>query len=241
MTRVEHSGFGGECERPSYILAKHLHMSSRTISTQIDLKKNWLSRHYNPSLCKLTCDSNIEFYNTNDIECKTENLNMTIETLRLMDFDEQSSDDICVNEIVIKTLNLQNSLKNLMLNIDTIDMDNHTLTQWQNVIESILKKEHFYQLENVIILLRIPSLDMDCNWILKMLKQNVQLLKYQFKQFIIGWTVDHVKCYVLEWNKDVDTKYLDEFKALCYQNDTKQEAQQQMKQKYSLLMRKWST
>ena len=187
LTSVKHFSL------PSYMLVKHLHLS---LDGKIDLNKNWLSPHCNPYLRQLTCDDNIKFKNINAPRNSLDDNykeNMNIDTLRLIDFDEGSSRDILNNKIVIDTQNLQNSLKNLLANIDTSDMDDETLLQWQNIIESILKKEHFYKLENVIILLGISSLEMhDTDWIFKMLQKNVKLLKYQFKQFIIGIINDYL-------------------------------------------------
>ena len=102
-----------------------------------------------------------------------------------------------------------------------------------------MKKEHFYKLENVIILLDSPSLETGCNRFVKILQKNVQVLKYQFKQFIIG-IKDHLRahCYVLEWNKNIDTKYLHGLNALCNEICGKQEIQKQMhmQEKYSFLL-----
>ena len=44
---------------------------------------------------------------------------------------------------MIETLNLQNSSKNLMLCVDLSDMGHQILNEWQNVIESIIKKRIF--------------------------------------------------------------------------------------------------
>ena len=173
---------------------------------------------------------------------------MNIETLRLMNFNKYSSHDIFNDKIVIESINLQNSLKNLLLYVDLIDldryMDDQDLTQWQNTIELTLKKEHFHKLENVIILLNILNGDIDA--IFKMLKENVQLLKYQFKQCTIGLNVDYINEYfyhahVLEWNKNIDKNYLDQFKELCYQKNEQQEIQDQMNKKFRLLKKKWSS
>ena len=234
---VEQHGFNAVFEGPSYILAEHLDLHFITI----DLDKNWLSPQHHPYMRKLTCRYDIEFEN---IYVKQEsNLdkrnNINIETLRLMNFDEDSSCDICNNKVVIESLNLQNSLKNLMLYIDFGSMRDENLTQWENVIEiSIIKKEYFYKLENVIIVLEIAHYHTD--WIWKMLKKNVQLLKYQFKQFIIGWNVHDRHYNVLEWNKQIDTKYLGQLKALYKQNNEQQGIQKQIEEKYLLLIDEWS-
>ena len=148
------------------------------------------------------------------------------------------SDDICNNKSVIDTLNLQNSLKNFMLHININCTDNQTLNKWQNVIESIVKKEHFYKLQNFSILLDVENQHID--WIFKILKKNVQLLKYQFKQFIIGLNIEHSHYHVLEWNTQIDKKYLACLESLWKRNNEKQEIRNQMQDKYWLLIDQWS-
>ena len=243
---VKHCDIDEGFEGPLCIAVEHLHLSLdiRIQFVKTDFNKNWLSRHYNPRLQKLTCDGNFNFENINveqgnDVNKKQ---NTNIETLRLRYLNSRSSCDIFNNKIVIESLNFQNSLKNLMLSLDVSSMDNQKLTQWQDVIESILKKERFYKLENVIFVFCISSHDID--WIVEMLKKNVQLLKYQFKQFIIGllWYANSMHSYhAFEWNKSIDTNYLDHLKALCKQSHQEPDIQDQMQQKYSLLWEKWSS
>ena len=115
-----------------------------------------------------------------------------------------------------------------------LDTPNKGLNEWKNAIKSIITKEHFYKLENVIILLRISSHDIDRMF--QIFAKHVQLLKYQFKRFIIGLCVDDVHYHVLEWNQNIDAKCLDHFKQLCYQK----QKQPEMKEKYQLLMNEWS-
>ena len=126
LTCVKHLPLPAGYEGRLYMLVKHLHVSFN-INVRIDLNEDWLSPHYNPYLRKLTCEDDIKFKNINDnqrnrLDDKYK-ANMNIETLRLIHFHEASSIDILNNKIVIETLNLQNSLKNLMVNIDTMDMD----------------------------------------------------------------------------------------------------------------------
>ena len=79
------------------------------------------------------------------------------------------------------------------------------------------------------------------DWIFKILQQNVQLLKYQFKRFIIGWNVNDSQHYVLKWNKEINTKYLDKLKARFNRNHTKRKTQIQRKDKYQRLTQQWSS
>ena len=74
---------------------------------------------------------------------------------------------------VYLTLNLQNSFKNLLLSVNTFGMNDQTLNEWQNVIDSIIKKERFYKLENVIISLCIAN---DTDWIFTILTKNIHEL-----------------------------------------------------------------
>ena len=239
LRMVKHDSLHARFDGPIRILAEGLQICSLTI----DLNKNWLSSHYNPYLRKLTCKYDIRFTNVN-IKINTsdkENMYMNIETLRLINFDQDSSYDICNNKILIEILNFEKSLKNLILHIHLTDMTNQQLNQCKNVIESILKKENLYTLQNVVILLHISRNDLDL--IFKMLKTNIQLLKHQFKQLIVGlrWRIhdlDDWHYIVLEWNQQIDNKYLDQLKALGQQNneELEQEIQHQMKEKYFSLL-----
>ena len=107
---------------PSCILAEHLHMNSRGL--QIDLNKSMMTPQYNPCLRKLTCEYDIQFDNKNKNVQQEKGTNnsyseiMNVETLRIKHFSERSSFDIFSDKTVIETLNLQNSLKNLLLNIE---------------------------------------------------------------------------------------------------------------------------
>ena len=250
LTNATHYDFDTGSEGPSYISVQHLHIISDVHHKQIDLKRNWLSQHYHPNLRKLTCEENVSFENINMINVKQlqqrrltlenrEN-DMNIDTLRLTRFHDDSSCDICTNQTVITTLNLQNSLKNLMLNINLTDMDDENLNQWHNAIESIVKKKYFYKLENAIILLSVPSNGVDA--IFKMFEKNVQLLNYQFEKLIIGLYVDYSHCHVFEWNKEIDKQYLDKMKSLCKQKNPYEdkEVQNQMREKFSSLNDEWS-
>ena len=118
LTRITHRNIYKTFTGPSRILAEHLQMNSP--SAQIDLHKNYLSLHHNPCLRKLTFHSDIEFVNKNVQQQNgtNNNKNLNVETLRLKRFSAYSSFDIVNNEIVIETLNLQNSLKNLLLNTE---------------------------------------------------------------------------------------------------------------------------
>ena len=256
LTRAKHSGLGDHkgSQPVLYMSVQHLRLHTNLLCNlrgiRIDLNKNWLSRHYSPSLQKLSCDYNIKFdkelkdvgHNQENLKKSTLDLdkqeNMNIETLRLRNFNAFSSCDICNDKIVIESLNLQNSLKDLMLTIRLTNMNNRTLNQWQNAIESIVKKEYFYNLEKVIILLTIARNDID--WIFTMLKANISLLKYQFKKFTIGLDI-YSHYHVLEWNKEIDETYLNQLQALCKQNNKKQEIQDQTKQKYCKLIDEWSS
>ena len=68
-----------------------------------------------------------------------------IQTLRLIEFDKYSND-----RAVIESCNLHNSLKNLVLHLKLHDINtsNVQLT-WRNVIQAVLKKEYYYNLEQV--------------------------------------------------------------------------------------------
>ena len=247
LTKTSHINIDQGLQGPKYMSVRHVHTKS---VTRLDLSNNdinILSRNNNPRLEKLTCERNIQFYSDINQSSTTQdsstgaNCNMNIKTLRLLHFDRQSSIDICFNQRVIELCNLQNSLTNLLLNIDMSAMSNDMFSKWQKVIESVLQKTYFYKLANVIILLEIQPFDI--NLIVEILEQNIQLLKYQFTKLIIGFhMLDGDKYYILQWNKDIDDKFLDEFLTLCY-NDNDQEiaidSNEKNKEKYEALAKQW--
>ena len=47
-------------------------------------------------------------------------------------------------------------------------------------------------------------------------------------------------CNVLEWNKEIDAKYLDQRNTMCKQNNQQQEIRNVTKQKYLRLIDEWS-
>ena len=149
---------------PAYILNKHLSIDCSIHPIKIDLNDNFLNNIYSPELEILTCYNNIQFsqvVETNDNKEKTSTSivdnNSTcpnIQTLRLVDFTIYSSCDICNNEKVIESCNLHNSLKNLVLDVKyNIENQEDERLKWRNVISTVLKKEHYYNLRLVNLLL----------------------------------------------------------------------------------------
>ena len=101
-----------------------------------------------------------------------------------------------------------------------------------------MQKERYYSLENVNLLLQLEHGQIE--WFFGLMKRNVPVLKYQFKQLKIGINIDGIKndiYQVIEWNPSVDQTFLDEHKALLDQNEGEFGRE---KNKYGILLNKWS-
>ena len=154
-----------------------------------------------------------------------EKINGRIETIRLIDFDLNSNTTILNDKKLIESCNFDNSLKNITININLTSLldfyNQSTLLQnnenWLLAFKNIFSKSHYYNLTNVNILFNInsyrPSVSELTTWreqighFFKILSENLEILKYQFKNFNIGFDInDHY--YVLKWNDKIDGKYL---------------------------------
>ena len=189
----------------------------------------------------LTCNKRVQFghhlMNGDINHCNAgDESRPNIETLRLLDFEDdlRYSLHILHNTNVIESLNLHNSCKNLLVQLD-ISVVGIVENSYKidTIIESILKKEHYYSLENVNLLLKSRHSYID--WMFTLLKRNVKILKHQFKQLNIGINIDHDPCLyqVIEWNSNVDEKFLSE-RENVFDDD------QQEKEKYDSLLQQWS-
>ena len=180
---------------PRFIESQHVCIFCSTIDCN-DLM-NTSTKCY-PRLKTITFEADIKFNNVDNINSDTNAIvNQSqllqypeIETMRLLNC--WSSVDICNNETLIESLNLHKSLKNLMLEMDTTQMAISNIRddfkQWMKAIGHILEKQYYHNLENVNILLDTYTGE-EFEFIddfFKVLKQNQQLLKHQFRQFNIG-------------------------------------------------------
>ena len=161
-----------------------------------------------------------------------------------MNFSNQYDSKLLNNKQVIELLNLQNTLKNLTI-FCSCDSQ-HEL----NAIEKILKKEYYFNLEKVNILLNtnthVTNLTHD---IFKLLKRNHQLLKYQFKQLNIGFEFwDNVcqfenhRYHVFAWNSSVDEKFLDEQCKICVKYEKMNQSEMKvgsMQEKFDIFESQW--
>lgn len=198
----------------------------------------------------LTCKHGVIFpdhvMSNNDNTCAVANgkggRRGNIETLRLLHLREGSRFDILNNVNVIQSLNLHRSCKNLFVDID---ITHATLNdKLYKVIESTLKKEYYYSLENVNLLLALTQRQID--WVFALLKRNVKILKHQFKQLRIGINVIGINTcmyQIIEWNSKVDEKFLNQCKSLFDDDQLHslkcQDQQEYEKNKYDMLLGQW--
>ena len=140
-----------------------------------------------------------------------------IETLRIIDCDEH---DILHEKKIIESFNLQNSLKNLTINLKVYAKQ----LAFCEEIKRFLDKEYFYKLENVNILFDIVCTQNDTiiHDIFAFFKKNRPKLKYQFKQFNIGLSqnfsdINIQTCHTFEWNASINDQFLDKQCNVCSQ------------------------
>ena len=146
---------------------------------------------------------------------------LNIDTLRLLP-QSLGCQTVLMNKILINTLNFPSTLKNL-----TIEMGARVGLNDISHIPSVLKKEYLYNLENVNILLSPWGIDKE-NGIDELLDEffdilcdNVNVLKYQFKQLNLGlhkrvkvvttniYIDDHAHTYAyFSWNSTIDVKFV---------------------------------
>ena len=195
------------------IEAKHTSLQN----LRIDLG-NWDWNH-NSSLKILTLDANSFIYHHDKIR---DRFNGQIETLRIIGHDFwmycDNSLDIFYKEKLIESLNLHNSLKNLIVEVITWAWSNDKhLKHWQEIISNLLVKKHYFNVDNLIILFKIERHDEGeiLDFIFNLLKKHVKVLKHQFKQLNIGIKQnnnmdEYDKYQIIEWNCNTDAKKLEQ-------------------------------
>ena len=245
---------------PRFISTRHIWLKNQTIDLTRD---KFFTNDCNPHLETVTFEKNIRFL-TNQLQDGGESINinkkninnnrgLAIKTLRLIGFNDKSLTSICDNKTVIQLCNLDDTLKNLTLEISAKKYhhgrNNHVFsfqrqivqiheTNWQKAINNILTKEFYNKLENVNILFRVES-NISIDWMVNILKTNEKILKHQFKRLNVGickHTMENSNTketyHVLEWNPKIDDKALEYFRRSCH-ND---EYQNGAKEKYSSIL-----
>ena len=112
-----------------------------------------------------------------------------ISTLRMIDLDcdyKFRNINILINLQLNKMLHLQSIVKNLTLHIRLEENDNtgDNTFEWRKMISKILQKDFYYELKNVNTLLDIDIENIEVFF--DILKENIQVLKYQFNKLNIG-------------------------------------------------------
>ena len=251
---------------------KGLPISAASAIANIDSKHVWLNgikidlrndkfftNKCHPEMKILTVEKMIGFItNEND---ESIDRGLKIETMRLVSFRNsnaygaQACYDICNKKLVIESLNLHNSLKNLTSEFIIHNSLTIVFDDCKKALENILQKKYYYKLENVNIILQLQYNLYNCNesigWFFKLLKDNHKILKYQFKQLNIavkdafGYRSSRLY-FILEWNNKIDDKSLEQdqerFNEMrCDDHDTAIDMHKykQLQQKYLLMKTQW--
>ena len=205
---LDYSSHNADCRvtGPCYIEAEH------------NVCDNFAAYRLFSTIRVLTCSggfSNLNFDKIQNVDC-----NYNIDTLRLIDFTAYSNNDICLNDKLIQQLNLHRSLANLTIDIDMTNSRYNEKGRADDVascikcIETILCKQHYHNLKNVNILIKMYSNDIEC--VFNLLKRNVSILKHQLNnQLNIGLQIEYdfiIEHCTFEWCPQIDGNFLNKQK-----------------------------
>ena len=262
--------------RPIYIDTRHMYFY-HGVDSDWFYKAQW----YCPNLVTLTfenCDIHLHDDYLQNINTRVKNDDICIcdpqiVTLRVINVhqDENCAKNIGMydmnilnNELIINRINLCTSVENVtvQLNIDaseSVITSTRFVTGIETTILHLLKKEYFHNLKNVNMLFcsvgKWERCQTTIDRVFKVLKENKRMLKYQFKQFNVGFyrSFDHGEnenknenenmkremYKVLQWNQNIDDKILDTIRlSLMQMNQTHQEMHQN-KEAFSLAQNQW--
>lgn len=159
-------------------------------ATHVIMDSMMLDLNDNFTMEVLTCENDVEFIskwrdisiNNYDDDGCINCISGNIQTLRLTRFRRESNCDLCNNQNLIESFQLDKSVKNLLIDLT---LENNISTKWKDAIECIIKKQYYHNLENVNLLLGTTTMK-DVEWIFKVLKNHQGLLKYNFKNLNIA-------------------------------------------------------
>lgn len=85
---------------------------------------------------------------------------------------------------------------------------------WCKTMSNLLTKKHYFNVVNLNILLSFNiCYEKFTDLMFNVLKQHAEILKHQFRQFNFGLqygsSSDKKQCNVIEWNCNIDEKWLD--------------------------------
>ena len=245
---------------PRFLHSKHVWLQA----TYIDLKELlFLTDQCNPQLKMVTFKNGVAFNeisgNSNDDSIHEKARGLNIETIRIfIDLDDFNTgacnSDIFNNQVIIETLNLHNSLKNLTFGI-TGNYYSLKRESQSVAIANIFSKKYYYNLERVNIILSIDGTSeiKICDvldWFFELLIENEKILTNQFKQLNIGVCAEcnissggnfkEIDIYYnFEWNNKIDNKRLDQIKQQCCQIECDNNIQRRLKEKNMMMVNQW--
>ena len=155
--------------------------------------------------------------------------NCQIDTLKLIKYANKNF-DLCLNEEIIESLNLDKNLSNLKIDFTFFENDDGDDKKCFHLnfdyglpaIEAVLTKKYFHNLKNVNILLHFGS-SIHVEKFFKLLTKHVKLLKYQFECLNISLHIcddnncNIETCNAFEWNSQIDEKWLTKMHQKCVQ------------------------
>ena len=248
MVKHKNGNFNAAMNELALIKTKHLFLTTMKINDIASIKREVLTCVYDTTF-ELESESELQNRNnvnySKDDEKRQENNEMNIQTLRLKNFSNNSSVDICTNKSIIESCNLNNSLKNVVLQLDTGVAT--SLNLWKDAITSILKKTYYSKLENII--LSLTSQPKFVYWIFKILKEHQHLWKYQLKQISVALDVTVEantqsigrRYYIFKWDSSIKNtdKFLTEQQEICDGEEQDQFTKEKMRNQIDQLLNTW--
>ena len=228
---------------PRYIHSKHVWING----VRVDLTDDkFLTKECNPGMKILTIERWIDFVTINDHNSIYKSINiiknldrgLEIETMRLISYWNHENPYFFNNKMVIDSLNLQNSLENLTMELVMQPIYVHQV----EALENVMLKRYYYNLENVNIMIEIDD-NTSMVWFFELLQKNQQILKHQFKQLniaIVKNIIFQQKVYfVFEWNTNMNEERLNQLNEQFQEMKWYDQRQMQFKEKYSLMKAQW--
>ena len=231
--------------------AKHVELDSPHIS--FNSRGITSNQPIHSKLRMVTFNGNCIIQNSNKNEIEN-GLQWNIETLRFINVNYNCDIKLLYHEELIESLNLDNSVKHLTLNVACRDLEDTLIRQrWDDIISSLFTKKHFFRLENMNILFDFNGLYYSrkflLDWIVGLMKQHKCILKHQFKQLNIvlhcamPCAFDFLKRQerydIVQWNPQINDTFLDQFEAKCNKVIQPTIEREQNEKIYWALKNKW--
>lgn len=176
----------------------------------------------------LTLQSDITLKNEKFLLLQNKNhgrgIKYNIKTLQLVDQRLENVNNIfekiCTNQLLIESLNLHNSLVNLIIADMYLPQKSQTrsILILSKILNAIIQKKYYCHLQRVHLLFFYTISDNDnLDWFFNILKENIHVFQDSFTEFNVCFRVDQLY-HVLELHLKSDQAFLDEMQQKIYKD-----------------------